>query len=96
VESRISAAERWAHRCEATHLDRADERLTDQVLLNPELAAELLKENNPANRAALNRKAKAWLGNEAATLTQILDGEDEPAPIEDDGPFISAVMKGAK
>jgi hypothetical protein len=54
----------------------AIDRLTDQALLNPELAAELLKENNPANRAALARKAKLWLGNEAATFIDLLDGED--------------------
>lgn len=61
---------------------RADaiERLTDKVLLNPELAKELLKDNNPANRAALARKAKGWLGNQAATTLEILnedDSEDE-------------------
>jgi len=54
----------------------AIDRLTDQALLNPELAAELLRENNPANRAALARKAKLWLGNEAATFIDLLDGED--------------------
>lgn len=61
---------------------RADaiERLTDKVLLNPDLAKELLKDNNPANRAALARKAKGWLGNQAATVLDILnedDSEDE-------------------
>lgn len=57
---------------------RADaiERLTDKVLLNPDIAMELLKDNNPANRAALARKAKGWLGNEASTLVNLMN-EDE-------------------
>ncbi|AKR54319.1 hypothetical protein XM25_00560 [Devosia sp. H5989] len=55
----------------------AIDRLTDRVLLNPDLAAELLKENNPANRAALARKAKLWLGNEASTVLDLINGNDE-------------------
>ncbi|MVS97886.1 hypothetical protein [Devosia marina] len=61
----------------------AIERLTDKALLNPEFAAELLKENNPANRAALARKARTWLGNEASTFVNLLDQTDE-----EDGPNI--------
>lgn len=64
----------------------AIEKLTDRALLDPDLAAQLLKENNPANRAALARTAKAYLGNEASTLTDILDGE--PAD-----PVKGAIMK---
>lgn len=58
---------------------RADaiERLTDKVLLNPDIAVELLKDNNPANRAALARKAKGWLGNEASTLVNLMNEEDD-------------------
>src|SRR5690606_3216769 len=55
----------------------AIERLTDKVLLNPEEAAILLRDNNPANRAALAKKAKAWLGNEANTILELLNGEDD-------------------
>ncbi len=55
----------------------AMEKLLDRALLDPDLAAQLLKEHNPANRAALARTAKAYLGNEASTLTDILDGEPE-------------------
>lgn len=51
-------------------------RIVDEALLNPEFAAQLLKENNPANRAAIRAHAKGWLGNEASTLTQVLQ-EDE-------------------
>ena len=72
-------ARRWVRNAQTAALDR----LTDQVLLNPEMAADLLKKNNPANRAALARKAKMWLGNEANTLLQLLDdaqddGEEKP------------------
>jgi hypothetical protein len=61
----------------------AIEKLLDRALLDPDLAAQLLKEGNPANRAALVRKAKAYLGNEASTLTDILDGnENDRDPIK--------------
>ncbi|MBX9847483.1 MAG: hypothetical protein K2Z80_37475 [Xanthobacteraceae bacterium] len=63
--------------------------LLDNALLNPDTAALLLKENNPANRAALSRSAKTFLGNEAATLADILDG-DEQDPVK------GAIMRGAK
>ena len=53
-------------------------RILDEVLLNPEAAALFLKENNPASRAALQRKAKLWMGNQAATVVDLLDGEDDP------------------
>jgi hypothetical protein len=51
----------------------AMEKLLDKALLEPDLAAQLLKEHNPANRAALARTAKAYLGNEASTVMQLLD-----------------------
>lgn len=47
-------------------------RMLDEALLNPDAAAMLLKENNPANRAAMARKAKGWLGNEASTFIQLV------------------------
>lgn len=55
----------------------AMEKLLDKALLDPDLAAQLLKEHNPANRAALARSAKAYLGNEASTLMDILDGQEK-------------------
>lgn len=55
----------------------AIERLTDEVLLNPEAAKMLLKENNPANRAALARKAKGWFGNEASTIVNLANEDDD-------------------
>lgn len=55
----------------------AFDRLLDEALLNPKIAAGLLMENNPANRAALSRSAKGWLGNEAATFTKLLNEDEE-------------------
>ena len=52
-------------------------RMLDEALLNPEAAAVLLRENNPANRALLARRAKAWMGNQASTLVGLLNDEDE-------------------
>jgi hypothetical protein len=46
----------------------AIEKLLDKALLEPDLAAQLLKENNPANRAALARTAKAYLGERGGGL----------------------------
>lgn len=53
----------------------AIEKLLDKALLDPDLAATLLKENNPANRAALGRTAKGYLGNEADTLMKTISGD---------------------
>jgi hypothetical protein len=55
----------------------AIETLLDRVLLDPDLAAQLLKEGNPANRAAPARKAKAYLGNEESHMADILDGDQK-------------------
>ncbi|HEV2155402.1 hypothetical protein [Bradyrhizobium sp.] len=54
----------------------AIEKLLDRALLDPDLAAQLLKENNPANRAALARTAKGYLGNEASSVTDLLNGPE--------------------
>jgi hypothetical protein len=71
---------------------RADaiERMTDEVLLDPQKAAVLLKENNPANRRALAQRAKAWFGNEAATILKLAN-EDE-----DEDPVMEAVKRPLK
>lgn len=61
----------------------AMERLLDRALLDPDLAAQLLRENNPANRAALARTSKAYLGNEASTITDILTGQGEKDDAKD-------------
>lgn len=55
----------------------AIERMLDDALLNPDVAAMLLRENNPANRAALRRRAKVWFGNEANTIMNALSGEEQ-------------------
>jgi hypothetical protein len=53
------------------------QRLLDDALLNPDTAALLLKEDNPANCPALARRAKGRLGNEASTLIDILDEQPD-------------------
>ena len=50
--------------------------MLDEALLDPDKAALLLKENNPANRAALARSTKSWMANEASTLLDLLDEKD--------------------
>lgn len=64
----------------------AFDRLVDKALLEPEVAATLLEANNPANRAALARNLHIWLGNEAATLVDALN--------EDDDEMNEAIMRG--
>lgn len=72
-----SMASVFARRAIRAARSEAIDRLTDKVLQNPELAKELLRDNNPANRAALARKAKGWLGNEASTFLDILDDDKD-------------------
>lgn len=74
-----------ANRLVSKAAERAYQRLLDEALINPDVAAELLKTNNPANRAALARKAKGWLGNQASGLVDLIDGgegEDPKQPID--------------
>ncbi len=56
----------------------AFQKLLDTALLEPEVAAKLLADYNPANRAALRRMAKAWLGNNAANLLDGIFDEEDP------------------
>lgn len=53
------------------------ERMLDEALLDPDAAALLLRDNNPANRAALARKAKLWFGNDAANIMNALSGDEK-------------------
>ncbi|MBY2969507.1 hypothetical protein [Rhizobium leguminosarum] len=85
-----SMASVFARRAIRAARSEAIDRLTDKVLQNPELAKELLRDNNPANRAALARRAKTWLGNEASTLFDVLDDEKD----QDD--TTKAAMQGAR
>lgn len=71
-----------ANRLVSKQAERAYQMLLDEALLKPEVAAALLEQNNPANRAALARRAKGWLGNEASGLTSLLSAPDETS--EDD------------
>lgn len=58
--------------------EMAFQKLLDTALLEPEVAAKLLSDYNPANRAALRRTAKAWLGNNAANLLDGIFDEEDP------------------
>ena len=51
-------------------------RLVDEALLNPDFAAALLRENNPANRQALRRAIPAAQLNRWSEALDILEGED--------------------
>ncbi len=53
-------------------------QLLDKALLDPDVALALAREYNPANRAALARKAKTWVPGQAATLIEILNDGDDP------------------
>jgi len=75
IATRLGAV--FARRSVRNARSNAIERMMDDVLLNPDDAALLLRENNPANRAALSRKAKLWFGNEASTIMNALTADDE-------------------
>lgn len=55
---------------------QAVNNVIDRALLDPQFAAALLRENNPANRAALARSAKGWLGNQTAAVLDLLEEKD--------------------
>jgi hypothetical protein len=60
----------------------------DKALLEPDFAALLLKENNPANRAALRRATKGWKGQAASQFFSMIDPNDDK-----DADTKSAVMQ---
>jgi hypothetical protein len=68
----------WARRAIAAQEKQAFGMALDRALLDPDFAAQILKENNPANRAALARGAKTWMGNRAADLIDILEADSDP------------------
>ena len=70
-------AGRIANRAVSRNAEQAFGKLLDKALLEPDVAKALLTEFNPANRAAMARTAKTFLGNEAATLLDLLDQPDE-------------------
>ncbi|WP_457092720.1 hypothetical protein [Microvirga sp. P5_D2] len=51
-------------------------RLLDRALLNPEIAAVFLKENNPANRVAMRRRAKGLAWQRGLYLHRSLGGRE--------------------
>jgi len=60
----------------------AVEKAIDQALLDPKFAELLLRENNPANRAALRASAKGWKLNQGATLVEMLQPDDPDAELK--------------
>lgn len=76
-------AGRLANRAVSKQAEKAYGMLLDRALLDPDTAALLLKENNPANRAALRRSAKGWMGNEAANALSNDLGSDDLDPVVD-------------
>ena len=69
-------ASRFANRAVASQSEAAFAKLLDKALLDPEVATELLKQNNPANRAVLTRRAKGWLGAEYVNGVNALLGPE--------------------
>lgn len=80
---------RLANRVVASQAKTAYEQLLDKALLNPEIAAALLKEQNPANLAAMRRSAKGWLGAEYARGVDALFGVED----EQDDEVTGAIMR---
>ncbi|MFA5897854.1 MAG: hypothetical protein WC829_01950 [Hyphomicrobium sp.] len=54
----------------------AFDMLLDKAVLDPETAAMLLKENNPANRAAMARLTKTWAASEAKSVMNLMAEDD--------------------
>lgn len=76
----LRLASTMARRATLAGRGRQFQQLLDEALLNPELASMLLRENNPANAAALSRAARSQLGIRAAWLDDLLmSTEDEPS-----------------
>ena len=57
------------------------QKLLDEALLDPKLASQLLKENNPANVKAMTRMAKVHLGNRVTWLDD-LEGDEEDETVD--------------
>ncbi|WP_091137070.1 hypothetical protein [Microvirga guangxiensis] len=72
----LSIAATAARRVVGKAREQTFSRLLDRALLNPAIAAALLKENNPANRPAMRRKEQLWLGNESSTFIDLLEDEE--------------------
>ena len=53
------------------------EAMAPMVVRGRAATGRWLKENNPANRAAMSRGAKGWMGNEAGTMIDLLQPDDD-------------------
>lgn len=74
----LHLAQKFARGAISKQATKAYELLLDRALLDKDVAAALLTENNPANRAALNRMTRGWLGSEAAAaLSKAMEDDEE-------------------
>lgn len=77
-------ASRMANRAVSRQSAKAYEMALDRALIDPEFAAQLLADNNPANRAALRQMTKGWMGNELSNaLVSDLSTQEDDNSIED-------------
>lgn len=79
----LHIAQKFARGAVSKQATKAYELLLDRALLDKDVAASLLKENNPANRAALNRATRGWLGAEAAAaLAKAAEDDDRDEDVK--------------
>jgi hypothetical protein len=79
----------WARKAVAAQQKQAVNNIIDEALLNPKFAAMLLKENNPANRAAMRRMGAGWKAGVVNTLVDILE---EEAGVDKDAGLKKSIM----
>lgn len=84
----------WARKAVKSQQKAAFDMILDKALLEPDFAAVLLRENNPASRAALRRVTRGWQPNQVATLIDILEVDDDSA--DEDANIKQRVMEGAQ
>jgi hypothetical protein len=61
----------------------AIDRMLDAALTNPDAAVALLRENNPVNRAYLQRNSKLWFGDHADRIMASVNDNADPDPVKE-------------
>lgn len=61
----------------------AIDRMLDEALTNPDAAAALLRQNNPVNRAYLQRNSKLWFGDHADRIMAAVNDDADPDPVKE-------------
>lgn len=72
----VSLASVMAKRAQMIGRGKEFQNLLDKALLNPDVAAFLMREYNPADAAAMARTAKSFLGVRSAWVDEALNGSD--------------------